>query len=28
MQPEFQFCASHLPPFENLRLNVARSNGY
>ncbi|TFR66219.1 phosphoserine phosphatase, partial [Escherichia coli] len=24
MQPEFQFCASHLPPFENLRLNVAR----
>ncbi|HCK38487.1 MAG TPA: phosphoserine phosphatase, partial [Shigella sp.] len=25
MQPEFQFCASHLPPFENLRLNVARS---
>ncbi|ASO60915.1 phosphoserine phosphatase [Salmonella enterica] len=28
MKPEFQFCASHIPPAENLRLNVARSAGY
>ncbi|MGC0677511.1 hypothetical protein ACPL29_23895, partial [Escherichia coli] len=28
MQPEFQFCASHLPPAEYLILKVARSNGY
>jgi phosphoserine phosphatase len=28
MKPEFQFCASHIPPAENLRLNVARSDGY
>ncbi|AJQ68039.1 phosphoserine phosphatase [Salmonella enterica subsp. enterica serovar Newport] len=28
MQPKFQFCASHIPPAENLRLNVARSYGY
>lgn len=28
MQPKFQFCASHIPPAENLRLNVARSDGY
>ncbi|EBH8098056.1 phosphoserine phosphatase [Salmonella enterica subsp. houtenae serovar O:11:g,z25:-] len=28
MQPKFQFCASHIPPAENLRLNVARSDSY
>ncbi|THE40551.1 phosphoserine phosphatase [Citrobacter murliniae] len=28
MKSEFQFCASHIPPTENLRLNVARSAGY
>ncbi|AUP76998.1 phosphoserine phosphatase [Enterobacter sp. EA-1] len=28
MQSKFKFCASHIPPVENLRLNVARSAGY
>ncbi|CDL53164.1 Phosphoserine phosphatase [Klebsiella pneumoniae ISC21] len=28
MQPEFQFCANHIPPLKNLQLNVARSAGY